>query len=358
MGAPDADPLRQAEARAYARAERRIGLAESAVGLAGLIAIVASARRLGGTGSLAALAIVPAAISLPFGLASHRVSRAHGLSRQTRSGWLVDRAKGAAIGLALGGVAAAAVIAAQRLDDRLWPVLVGLGALGMSALLAVLFPVLLLPVFLKSEPLPPGPLADALRKMVERSGVAVRELRVLQLGEKTSAGNAMVAGLGPTRRIYVGDTLSSDASEPERVAETCVVLAHELGHHASGDPWRLLAFSALPIAAGAAGAALAVDRLAPHGAGRLDALPALVLGFAVASAAISPLGAWYSRKRERVADAYAVRVSGRGDVFASALERLAAQNLGELWPPRLHHLLTASHPRLGERIASARGGGG
>ena len=357
MSTTVADPLRQAEARVYARAQRRIALAESAAGLAVLVVIVAAARRLGGPGSLAALALGPAAVSLPFGLASHRVSRAHGLSRQSRAGWLADRAKGAAIGLALGGLGAVAVIAAQRFDDRLWPVLVGLGALVLSAALAVLFPVVLLPLFVKSELLPAGPLADALWATVARSGVAVRELRVLHLGAKTSAGNAMVAGLGPTRRIYVGDTLSSDAPEDDRVAETCAVLAHELGHHASGDPWRLLACSVLPIAAGAAGAAVAVARLAPHGAGRLDALPALVLGFTLASALAGPLGAWYSRRRERAADAYAIRVSGRGEVFARALERLAEQNLGELWPPRLHHLLTASHPRLGERIASARGGG-
>ena len=357
MSTTVADPLRQAEARVYGRAQRRIALVDSAAGLAVLVVITAAARPLGGIGSLAALAVVPAAVSLPFGLAGLRVSRAYGLSRQTRASWLADHAKGAAIGLVLGAAGAAAVIAAQRFDDRLWPVLVGLGALALSVALAVLFPVVLLPLFVKSELLPVGPLADALWATVASSGVAVRELRVLHLGEKTSAGNAMVAGLGPTRRIYVGDTLSSDAPEQERIAETCAVLAHELGHHATGDPWRLLAFSALPIAAGAAGAAVAVDRLAPHGAGRLDALPALVLGFTLASAVVSPLGAWYSRRREVAADAFAVSVSGHGEIFARALERLAAQNLGELWPPRLHHLLTASHPRLGERIASARGGG-
>jgi Zn-dependent protease with chaperone function len=41
-------------------------------------------------------------------------------------------------------------------------------------------------------------------------------------------------------------------------------------------------------------------------------------------------------------------------MFARALERLVARNLGELDPPRLHHLLTASHPAPRERIAAAR----
>ena len=31
------------------------------------------------------------------------------------------------------------------------------------------------------------------------------------MGEKTSAANAMVAGLGPTLRVYVGDTITAEA---------------------------------------------------------------------------------------------------------------------------------------------------
>ncbi len=68
----------------------------------------------------------------------------------------------------------------------------------------------------------------------------------------------MVAGIGPTRRIYVGDTLSEGVEQDERIDETCVVLAHELGHHVHGDPWRLLALSAVTLAAGTAAGAVAV----------------------------------------------------------------------------------------------------
>ncbi len=47
-----------------------------------------------------------------------------------------------------------------------------------------------------------------------------------------------------------------------------------------------------------------------------------MLGFSVGSALVSPLTAWYSRRRERAADRYAIDVTGRGEVFARALERL------------------------------------
>ncbi len=133
-----------------------------------------------------------------------------------------------------------------------------------------------------------------------------------------------------------------------------MVLAHELGHRVHHDVWRLLALSAVTTAVGVAGAWIAVRELAPNGAGHLTSLPAVVLGFSIGAALASPLGAWYSRRREWAADRYAVDLTGEGETFARAFERLTAQNLMELDPPRLRHVLTASHPTPRERIEAAR----
>jgi STE24 endopeptidase len=221
--------------------------------------------------------------------------------------------------------------------------------------------VLLLPIFLRSEPMSAGALADELWATARRAQVHVRELRLLKMGEKTAAANAMVAGLGPTVKIYVSDTLAEpeeDEDEGGALARTRVVLAHELGHHVHHDIWRLLGVSAGTLAVSVAGMWAAIEAFAPDGAGHLSTLPAAVLGFSLASAAISPLGAAYSRRRERAADAYAAALAGEGETFARALERLVARNLSELEPPRLYHLLTASHPTPAERIAVARAAGG
>jgi Zn-dependent protease with chaperone function len=356
----DDDPLRQAEARRYQRARRRIGLASNVAELAALIAIAAATGTIGGAWAVVLLVAGMFLLGLPFGVAGYRLSRAYGLSRQTPAGWLVDRAKGAGVGLVLGGLAAAALLAIQRAAGGWWPLPAWLAAAAFSALLAALWPVLLLPIFLRSEPMSAGPLADALWDTARRARVHVRELRLLKMGEKTAAANAMVAGLGPTVKIYVSDTLAepeADEDEGGALARTRVVLAHELGHHVHRDIWRLLCLSAGTLAVGMAGAWAGVEWLAPHGAGHLSTLPALVLGFSLASAAVSPLAAAYSRRRERAADAYAARLAGEGETFALALERLVARNLSELEPPRLYHLLTASHPAPAERIAVARGGG-
>lgn len=348
------DPLRQAEATEYNRARRRISWADTVVGMVALVAVVATADTLGPWGCVVALGIVLPLISLPFGYAGYRLSRRHGLSRQTTGGWMADQAKARAVGFALGVPVALGLLGLQRIWPGWWPVPAWGAGMVLVVALSVLWPVLLLPLFLKSEPLAQGPFADALWETVRTTGVPVKEMRLLHMGEKTSAANAMVAGLGPTLRVYVGDTIGEEADPDVSLTDTRLVLAHELGHHAHHDAWRLLCWSAVALAAGLTGAWLAVRELAPDGPGHLTALPALVLGFSLASALISPLGAAYSRRRERAADAYAVAVTGRGERYAETFERLVAQNLMELQPPRLWHLLTASHPAPAERIAAAR----
>jgi STE24 endopeptidase len=351
------DPLRQRQAAVYQRARRRLSVADTAAGLIGLVAVVAWADRLGGWGCVVALAIALPLISLPFGYAGHVLSKHNGLSRQTTGGWLADQVKARLIGLVLGGVVALVLLACQRISPDLWLLPAWLAAVALSVALSILWPVMLLPLFLRSEPLAEGELAEAMWDTIRSTGVRVRELRLLHMGEKTSAANAMVAGLGPTLRVYVGDTIAEGSDASTAIGDTRLVLAHELGHHVANDVWRLLAWSAVALAAGMAGAWAAVRWLAPDGPGHLTALPALVLGFAVTSSIVSPFGAIYSRSRERAADGYAVTVTGQGERYAETFERLVEQNLLELRPPRLWHTLTGSHPMPADRIAAARGRG-
>src|SRR5437870_5802787 len=138
------DPLRQAEAAVYNTARRRLSWADTAVGLAALVAVVAGAGSLGGWGCVAALAIALPALSLPFGYAGYQLSRRHGLSRQTVGGWLADQAKARAVGLVLGVPAALGLLALQRIWPGWWPLPAWAGAVVLVVALAVLWPVVLL----------------------------------------------------------------------------------------------------------------------------------------------------------------------------------------------------------------------
>jgi STE24 endopeptidase len=372
--APDgADPLRQDEAKAYRRAARRRGRLSQVVVGAGAVAAALAGAHIASALDTPGPLVVDAAVytwaaiaalwiaGLPFALAGWRAARA-GLSRQRLPSWLGDQAKTLAIGAVLAPLAMTGLVAALRAWPHGWWLPVTGGSIAVELLLTVVTPVLIVPLFVRSHPLPAGPLADDLNALAERGGVRVRALRVLEASAKTSASNAFVAGHGPTRRIMLFDTLLGDDPEAEeQLAETRSVLAHELGHHASGDLWRLTAASALAtvivLAAVAAALLRLPDALVHRGDGAFARLPALFLcaGLAQVAAGIA-LGA-YSRRRERAADSYGVELVGDGEPFARALERLCATNLAELRPPRFEQWLGASHPRPYERITRARSRG-
>ena len=374
VDARSADPLRQAEAHSYRRAaRRRARVARVVTAVLAVLAALAGARiadALNTPGGLVldATAYAWAALAalwlvgLPFALVGWRASRRAGLSRQRLPGWFADQGKSLAIGAVLGPIALTFLVWALRTWPRGWWVPVTAGSIALELLLSVVAPILILPLFLRSHPLPPGPLADDLFALAERGGVSVRALRVLEASEKTSASNAFVAGYGPTRRIVLFDTLLGDHPEADaQLAETRAVLAHEFGHHASRDLWRLAVASALATAVvlGVTAAALLrlPEALVHRSDGAFAMLPALALCAAVMQIfSGAALGA-YSRRRERAADAYGVRLVGDGEPFARALEHLCASNLAELRPPRLEHWLGASHPPPYERIARARSRG-
>jgi Zn-dependent protease with chaperone function len=358
--------LRQDEAHAYRRAQRRRGRYATAVSA---VVIVAAALAAGAVddalpgpapvrAALIALLLGAAheAFELPFAIVGHRASVAAGLSVQSGSSWLADRAKGWAIAAILGLPAAALLVAAQRAFPDGWPYLGWAASLLLALVITVIAPVVLLPLFLRSERLADGPLRSMAEQLVAASGLRVGDIRLLVMSEKTTTSNAAVVGLGPTRRILLGDTLTGDEADPERLAETRAVLAHELAHHAHGDIWRGLGLEAAtslvlwPLAA-AVLAALPAS-LAHGGAGDPASLPAFAIAYGVLALPLGLLSAWHSRRRERAADAYAFRLAD-GASFARAMERLVASNLAELWPPRLTQV-RASHPPSGERIETAR----
>ena len=239
------------------------------------------------------------------------------------------------------------------------------GSLAVELLFTVITPVVIVPLFMRSHPLPPGPLADDLHALAARGGVRVRALRVLEASAKTSASNAFVAGYGPTRRIMLFDTLLGDDPEAEaQLAETRSVLAHELGHHAHGDLWRLTAASLLGTVVTLAVTAYALLHLPEWFTHRSDGafamLPALFVCVGVAQVAtgdrarrLQPPPRARGRRLRRRADRRrrAVRARPRaplrhqsGRAAAAALRAVA-----RLEPPaavRAHR--TCAIPREGE----------
>jgi STE24 endopeptidase len=224
-------------------------------------------------------------------------------------------------------------------------------------LLANLAPVLLLPLFYKFKPLSDdhADLVNRLLRLAEQAGTHVRGVYQFDMSRRTKAANAALTGLGNTRRILLGDTLLNDFTSDEIVT----VLAHELAHHVHKDiPIGIIVESAVTLIGlflASLGLTWGVEAFGFQGPADIAALPLLALVMGAYGLLTMPLTNAYSRWRERRADEYALIATGDGPAYASALARLANQNLADADPPGWMVFLFYSHPPLNRRIAMAQG---
>lgn len=279
------------------------------------------------------------------------------LSTQSLKDWLIDQLKNLMLSALIGLPLLELLYLALRATGDAWWIWAAIGMFVFTVLMVNLGPVLILPLFNKFVPLEAehADLAQRLMQLAEKAGTRVRGVFKFDMSRRTKAANAALTGIGNTRRIVLGDTLINEFTADE--IET--VLAHELGHHVHRDVPLLIAFGALVTGVGFYLVSVAMEGIVSmfgfQGAWDVVAFPALMLVFDLYSLFTMPLQNAFSRWRERLADEYALTMTGKPQAFASALTRLANQNLSEVDPERWVVWLFYSHPPLKERIERAQG---
>jgi STE24 endopeptidase len=342
----------------FSRPQLALALARAGVELAALAVACRAAPRIlrdrmprpvaGGAATAAGLSLASAVLPLPLSAIARRRAIAVGLVTQSWRGWALDLVKASAIGTGFAAGAGATVVAITRRYPRGWWLPAGAGSVVVGAALAALAPVVLDPIFNDFTPLPEGETRSDVLELARRAEVRVREVYSVDASRRTTAANAYVTGLGPTKRVVLFDTLLDRYSRDE----VRVVVAHELAHVRHRDVPRSVVYAALVAPA----AALAVQRLSwvlsPE-AGTPAALPALALAAAAVGGPTGLIGNRLSRAIERRADAFSLELSGAPDAFISFERAIALQNIADLEPPRWVSKLLATHPPTGERIGMA-----
>jgi STE24 endopeptidase len=196
-------------------------------------------------------------------------------------------------------------------------------------------------------------LEDEIRAMMEKAGLKVGRVMQMDASKRSRHSNAYFTGIGKVKRIVLFDTLIRQMSHGEIVA----VLAHEIGHWKKGHIWKRLLTAELMALVGTW---LSFRLLYWPGLPGLVGLPAdtslparmVVLGFigSLVLFPLTPLSAWLSRRHEREADHFATDLTGRPEDLASALVKLAAENLSNLFPHPLYAAFYYSHPPAVERV--------
>lgn len=356
------DPERRALTGTYRRALRRAGFWRAAYGLACLAVLLwlffRSSRPPGvgpvtmGLWAVAAYLAYAAGLAAVTFVTAYRAGRRVGLLTRSPAGWWRDTALRMALQAALlwAGVTGLWWLLLSRPGD--WWLWAALAGIALELLAAWLAPVVIMPLFTPQRPLADATIFTRLAGLAARSGVRVTGVYVLEMSRQTSGANAMLAGLGRTRRILLGDNLFRHF--PREEIE--VILAHELGHHVHHHLARGLFQAAL---AGLAVSYFAFRFLnlaaAQWGLAPADPARLLLVALAVATAnwLLAPLLAWLSRRREWQADGFALAATGDWRVFASAMARLGDLNLLPAQPGRWGQW-RASHPSLRSRIDRAR----
>lgn len=300
-------------------------------------------------------------VSFPLSIYSgYLLEHQFGLSRQSVWHWLRRHLLKSVLVTGLGWLLMLGLFALIWWVGRWWWLVAAAATFLVTILLGQLVPVIILPLFYKIKPLEDQELTDRFVRLTHDTSLRVRGVYRMELSVETSKANAMLTGLGNTRRVLLGDTLLVDFT-PEEIE---VVLAHEIGHHVHRHIAKLIGIGLFSSAV----SFFLCDRILvawlTSQQGSFDyanvppyALPLIMLATTVISLVASPLRNGISRWFEDQADRYALEVTGNSAAFLSAFSKLAQQNKADPDPPKLEVWLLHDHPPIGARLARARESG-
>ncbi len=245
-------------------------------------------------------------VSLPLSFYSHFVvEHQFGLSNQSLRRWLRNWSLSNVLTIALGVALNVGLFWIIWHAGPYWWLIAAAAFFVVSFVLGQLAPVLILPLFYKVEPIENAELDARMKQLAMGTGLTIEGVYRLGLSADTQKANAMLAGLGRTRRVLMGDTLLEKFS-PDEID---VIFAHELGHHVHRHIPKMIATGVVVSLLGF----WLIDRvliwwtgIPTAAAAPTSALPLVMFTLTAFSLALSPLQNAISRHYERQSDRYAL----------------------------------------------------
>lgn len=301
------------------------------------------------------IAVLTELVELPLAYyLGHLHEKAYGLSSATGGDWLQSRMISTGMNLFLLLGLWIPLYYLIRRAPRRWWLAAGLLQVAYTGLISFLYPVVIMPLFNKLVPAPEQ-VTTRIEQLADRVGVKVETVQVMKVSEKSSRLNAMVTGLGPTKRVILYDTLLNRLSP----AEVDVVIVHELAHAKHNDVmtgWFLsagLTFVTLGVGAWVLRRSVGLEPLglgSPHAA---RGFAVVILLLSLTDTITSPVQYWASRRMEVRADQLALDMTKQPKAFITSFLKLAKGNPGDVDPPPVVEFLTHSHPSVMNRIRAA-----
>ena len=283
-------------------------------------------------------------VELPFAVAGNWWDRRHDVSKVgyvdlVFGGWLQLGAEFLFLSLAVLIVMGLAGI----FGDRWW--IAGSAAfIALAALFLYISPYVVTDAHGIDDPR----LAADVRRLATLEGVPDVPVSVEDVDRYTSAANAYATGIGPSRKVFLWNTLL-DGRFPGR--EVRVVVAHEFGHQARNHLWKGIAWYALFAVPGAWLIARVTRRRG--GMRAPEAVPLALITLVGLSFIALPFQNLISRHLEAEADWRALETTRDPGAATGLFHRFAVTSFGDPTPPGWAYLLLDTHPPLLDRIEMA-----
>jgi STE24 endopeptidase len=279
----------------------------------------------------------------------------YGLATQSLLPWLRDRAVGLMVLVVLVPPAAAALYGVLRRAPRTWWLRGAVVAVGFMAVMSLVAPVYIDPLFNKYEPLAAGPVRDQILSMARASGIDAGDVYQFDASRQSTRISANVSGFLGTLRIRLNDNLLNRCTP----AEINAVMGHEIGHYVLNHVYKSILFLGLVIAGGFAFIHRAFDwthrrwgaRWGVTGIADEAGLPLLAALFSVYLFVLAPVFNTYIRVNEAEADIFGLHAAREPDGFAEVSLKLGEYR--KLDPSPIEEWIFFDHPSGRSRIRMA-----
>ena len=294
-------------------------------------------------------------IGLPLGYYSGYIhEHKWGFSNYTPKTWAIDQLKSFVVSLVLLPLLLSLLFWVFAEFPDTWWLVAGIATTLVSIVFVTLFPVIILPIFNKYDPIEDDKLTSQLSDILNKAGLKPSGFFKQDMSRQTKKENAFLAGLGKTRRVVIADNLLTHMNLPEITS----VIAHEVGHYrfahlpkniVIGTIQQLITFYLLNMIM-----KIFFPEFLTSNTANLALLPifGLIMGL-LSGLLFVPLNNLLSRFFERQADQTSLELFPDKDAFQKAMAGLANRNLSNAYPEWWVKLLYYSHPPIGERLAFA-----
>lgn len=292
---------------------------------------------------------------LPLGwYAGYVRPHAYDLSTKSLGSWAGDSLKGLAVSCVLAAIVTWIPYLLVRKSPKRWWFWGGLAAFPLSALLLLVTPVWIDPLFDDFGSMKDKALESKILELADRAGIEGSRVFEVEKSVDTKTVNAYVTGFMGTRRIVLWDTIIAKLDEEELL----FVMGHEMGHYILGHVNQYVILGPLGIMAGlfvihVVKRPLFARTSARTGVAELSDVASLPLALFILMAGglvASPLILAHSRSLEREADRFGLELVQNNRAAARAFVALQEENLSVPEPSRFYRIFRSSHPSLGDRI--------